>query len=187
MTSWACSTRSESRCVLAGESQGGAIVQYAAVRHPERVEGLVLSGPVETGRHEANAAFVELCRSDYRAAVRGFVERSVPEPACEHVRRWGRNILLRADPEQAARILGVGDDDAVPGLDARDITAPTLILHGAEDDDALARSVKPPTEQADPRRRTGRAPGRRARANDDAAGRRRRCDSAPLRLTTGLA
>ena len=121
------------RSVVAGESQGGAIVQYVAVRHPERVEGLVLSAPVETGRRKTNTPFAELCRSDYPTAVRGFVERSVPEPGCEHIKRWGRNILLRADPEQAVRILEMWDDDAVPDLDPRGIAAPTLIVHGTED------------------------------------------------------
>lgn len=121
------------RCVLAGESQGGAIVQYAAARHPGRVDGLVLSGPVPTGRHEPNAAFAALCRSDYPKAVRGFIERCLPEPDCEHIKRWGRNILLRADPEQAARILEMWDDDGVPDVDATGIEAPTLIVHGTAD------------------------------------------------------
>ncbi|HEY2542229.1 MAG TPA: alpha/beta hydrolase [Gaiellaceae bacterium] len=121
------------RCVLAGESQGGAIVQYVAARHPERVEGLVLSAPVETGRHAPHAAFAALCRSDYPAAVRGFIERCVPEPGCEHIKRWGRNVLLRADPEQAARILEMWDDDTVPDVDARSIGVPTLIVHGTAD------------------------------------------------------
>ncbi|MGH2933850.1 MAG: alpha/beta fold hydrolase [Gaiellaceae bacterium] len=121
------------RCVLAGESQGGAIVQYVAARRPDRVDGLVFSAPVPTGRHEANAAFAALCRSDYRTAVRGFVERCVPEPGCEHVKRWGRNVLLRADPEQAARILEMWDDDGVTDVDAGRIEAPTVIVHGTED------------------------------------------------------
>src|SRR3954452_21929028 len=37
------------RCILAGESQGGAIVQYAAARSPALFDGLVLSAPVPTG------------------------------------------------------------------------------------------------------------------------------------------
>ena len=121
------------RCVLAGESQGGAIAQYVAARHPERVDGLVLSASVPTGRREANAAFAALCRSDYPTAVRGFIERCVPEPGCEHVKRWGRDVLLRADPEQAARILEMWDDEVVPDVDARSIEAPTLIVHGTAD------------------------------------------------------
>lgn len=121
------------RCVLAGESQGGAIAQYVAARQPRRIEGLVLSGSVATGRREPNAAFAALCRSDYPAAVHGFIERCVPEPDCDHIRRWGRNVLLRAEPEQAARILEMWDDDVVPDVDVREIEAATLIVHGTED------------------------------------------------------
>ena len=45
------------RCILAGESQGGAIVQYAAARNPERFDGLVLCAPARTGRREDGTAF----------------------------------------------------------------------------------------------------------------------------------
>ena len=121
------------RCVLAGESQGGAVVQYVAERYPARVEGLVLCGPVATGRRPANAAFADLVRTDYPRAVHGFIERCLPEPDCEHIKRWGRNILLRADPEQAARILEMWDDDAVGDVDATAVAAPTLIVHGSAD------------------------------------------------------
>jgi pimeloyl-ACP methyl ester carboxylesterase len=121
------------RCILAGESQGGAILQYVAARHPERVAGLVLSAPARTGRGTPSTAFAELCRSDYSTAAHGFIERCVPEPGCEHVKRWGRNIILRADPEQAARIMEMWADDDVPDVDPTTIGAPTLIVHGTDD------------------------------------------------------
>ena len=44
------------RCILAGESQGGAIAQYAAARSPQRFDGLVLSAPTRTGRSEGSSA-----------------------------------------------------------------------------------------------------------------------------------
>ena len=121
------------RCILAGESQGGAIVQYAAARSPERFAGLVLSAPAPTGRSEGGRAFADACRSDYRATVDDFVSACIPEPDSDHVKRWARNILLRAEPEQAARIVEMWRDEAVPDLDPRQIDIPTLILHGTAD------------------------------------------------------
>lgn len=122
------------RCILAGESQGGAIVQYAAARSPERFDGLVLSAPASTGRRsEGRSAFADACRSDYPAAVDRFVSACFPEPDSDHLRRWARNVLLRAEPEQAARIIDMWADEAVPDVDPRRIDIPTLILHGTAD------------------------------------------------------
>jgi pimeloyl-ACP methyl ester carboxylesterase len=121
------------RCVLAGESQGGAIAQYAAARSPQRFDGLVLSAPAPTGRRPGSAPFAELCRADYPQAVAGFVERCFPEPDVDHIKRWARNVLLRAEPEQAARIIEMWGDGDVPDLDAAGIAVPTLIVHGTAD------------------------------------------------------
>ena len=121
------------RCVLAGESQGGAIAQYAAVRAPERFEGLVLSAPAPTGRNPRSGGFADACRADYPAAVAGFVAACFPEPDCEHVKRWARNVLLRAEPEQAARIIEMWRDDEVADVDATRLGMPVLILHGTAD------------------------------------------------------
>jgi pimeloyl-ACP methyl ester carboxylesterase len=118
-------------CVLAGESQGGAIAQYAALRFPERIEGLVLSAPAPTGRREVAPA--DACRNDYPAVVEGFVARCFPEPDIDHVRRWATNVLLRADGEQAARIIEMWGDADVPEVDATHIRARTLIIHGTAD------------------------------------------------------
>lgn len=121
------------RCVLAGESQGGAIAQYAAASRPSRFDGLVLSAPAPTGRRDAGTAFSDLCRSDYPTAVAGFVERCFPEPDSEHIKRWAKNVLLRADGDQAGRIVDMWGDDDVPDVDPRQIEIPTLILHGTAD------------------------------------------------------
>jgi pimeloyl-ACP methyl ester carboxylesterase len=121
------------RCILAGESQGGAIAQYAAARSPQRFDGLVLSAPTRTGRNEGSSAFADACRADYPAAVDQFVSACFPEPDSNHVKRWGRNILLRAEPEQAARIIEMWRDKAVPDVDPSQIDIPTLILHGTAD------------------------------------------------------
>jgi hypothetical protein len=60
------------------------------------------------------APLVNGSRSDYPATVRGFMDACVPEPDSEHIRRWGRQILLRADPEGAARIFE-GGIAVIPG------------------------------------------------------------------------
>jgi pimeloyl-ACP methyl ester carboxylesterase len=121
------------RCVLAGESQGGAIAQYAAARTPERFEGLVLSAPAPTGRTERRGGFADACRADYPAAVAQFVAACFPEPRSEHVKRWASNVLLCAEPEQAARIIEMWADEGVPDVDARELALPVLILHGTAD------------------------------------------------------
>jgi pimeloyl-ACP methyl ester carboxylesterase len=119
------------RCILAGESQGGAIAQYAAARTPDRFDGLVLSAPSPTGRNEGSNA--DGCRTDYPAVVAGFVERCFPEADSDHIKRWAKNILLRAEPEQAARIIEMWGDDTVTDLDARELDLPVLLLHGTAD------------------------------------------------------
>jgi 3-oxoadipate enol-lactonase len=121
------------RCVLAGESQGGAIAQYAAARAPERFTGLVLSAPAPTGRNARTGGFADLCRSDYPSAVTQFVARCFPEPSSEHIKRWAENILLRAEPDQAARIIEMWADEGVPDVDARRLDLPVLVLHGGAD------------------------------------------------------
>jgi pimeloyl-ACP methyl ester carboxylesterase len=120
-------------CVLAAESQGSAIAQYAAARNPERFTGLVLASPAPTGRREEPNAFADFCRADYQAAVDGFVAACFPEPGIDHVRRWAKSILLRAEPEQAARIIEMWGDEDVPDVDPRSIDIPALILHGTDD------------------------------------------------------
>jgi 3-oxoadipate enol-lactonase len=121
------------RCVLAGESQGGAIAQYAAARSPHRFDGLVLSAPSRTGRNESGGGFANACRADYPATVDEFVRACFPEPDSDHIKRWGRNILLRAEPNQAARIIEMWRDEEVPTVDPSQIGIPTLILHGTAD------------------------------------------------------
>ncbi|HVB27451.1 MAG TPA: alpha/beta hydrolase [Mycobacteriales bacterium] len=119
------------RCVLAGESMGGAIAQLAAERHPSRFTGLVLVDPAEAVFNDRRAMLAAGARADYPATVQAFVDRCLPEPDSEHLKRWGRDILLRAEPEQAARLLEMWQD--ATGGDPSRISAPTLIVHGAVD------------------------------------------------------
>lgn len=119
------------RCVLAGESMGAAICLRAAARRPERVEGLVLASASEGRFTEGSARFAAATRDDYGPTVDGFMELCVPEDDAEHIKRWGRNILLRAEPEHAARLVEMWRD--APPVDPRQVSVPTLLVHGNAD------------------------------------------------------
>lgn len=117
-------------CVLAGESLGALTVIAAALLQPDRFDGLVIvDGVVETSGTRVDHASV---RADYAAYVTAFVDACVPEPDSEHLRRWGRQILMRADSEAAARMLESHD---APRLapDLTHVSVPTLVIHGDRD------------------------------------------------------
>jgi pimeloyl-ACP methyl ester carboxylesterase len=120
------------RCVLAGESAGGFIALMAALRQPNRFEGLVLVGATSALTVETARPLVDGCRRDYPATVSAFVNACVPEPDSEHIRRWGRDILLRAEPEAAARLLESAYEREFK-LALADIAIPTLVIHGSKD------------------------------------------------------
>jgi pimeloyl-ACP methyl ester carboxylesterase len=118
------------RCVIAGESMGALTVIDAVLRQPDRFDGLVLVDAVtETSGVPTDHSAV---RDDYEAYVHAFVDACVPEADSEHLRRWGRQILLRADPDAAARMFETHD---VPRLapDLGAIRVPTLVVHGSLD------------------------------------------------------
>jgi pimeloyl-ACP methyl ester carboxylesterase len=120
------------RCVLAGESLGSLTCLLAAQRDPSRFLGLVLVDGMPAVTPEGVAALVNGSRTDFPATVQWFIDACVPEPDADHIRLWGRQILLRADPECAARILEVHANPAVaPDLSALDL--PTLLVHGEID------------------------------------------------------
>ena len=119
-----------SRCVLAGESMGALPCMTAAIDYPERVAGLVLVDGTPAAR--GAEALIDGSRTDFRATVTWFVDACVPEPDSEHIRRWGRQILLRADGEAAARILESHAEETVAPA-AEKIEAPTLLIHGDQD------------------------------------------------------
>jgi hypothetical protein len=48
----------------------------------------------------------------------------LPGASSDHLKRWGRNILLRAEGEQAARVLEMWRDEDVPDVDPRQIENP---------------------------------------------------------------
>jgi pimeloyl-ACP methyl ester carboxylesterase len=121
------------RCLLAGESAGGAVAAAAALRQPERFSGVIF---VSTGfarsDDEITRRFVEMIRSDFAAVVPAFVQMCVPEPDCVHVRRWLEHIISSADPDVAARLIeALYEVDLRPQLS--NLAVPALIVHGALD------------------------------------------------------
>jgi pimeloyl-ACP methyl ester carboxylesterase len=118
------------RCVLAGESMGALTVIEAVLRQPDRFEGLVLvDGVYETSGEATDRSAV---RDGYETYVRAFADACIPEPDGEHLRRWGRQILMRAEPDAAARMLESHDQPRIaPDLGA--IEVPTLVIHGRRD------------------------------------------------------
>lgn len=121
------------RCVLAGESLGVVVVLEAARRAPERFEGLVLvdGGPgivADMVQH-----LIDGSRSDYPATVAAFVDECLPDGAPDHLRRWGRDLLLRAEPEAAARLFECYLDPPAPFVPLDEIAVPALVVHGTDD------------------------------------------------------
>ena len=118
------------RCVLAGESLGALTVLAAYHAEPSRFRGLVLVDGVTAANGSSGGA--DQVRTHYRDYVAAFVDACVPEPDSDHLRRWGRQILERAEPEAAARMLEVHEDaHLTPAL--ADIGVPTLVIHGERD------------------------------------------------------
>jgi pimeloyl-ACP methyl ester carboxylesterase len=121
------------RCVLAGESLGAVVVLEAARRQPERFDGLVLvdGGPAVV--EDRVRRMIDGARQDYPATIAWFVDACVPEPDSEHIRRWGRHILARADAEAAARMFECYLDDPQPMPPLAEIRVPALVIHGTAD------------------------------------------------------
>jgi pimeloyl-ACP methyl ester carboxylesterase len=119
-------------CVLAGESLGALTCLEAVLREPSRFDGLVLVDGVPAANEARSSPLASGSRTDYPATVHAFVEACVPEPDSEHLKRWGRQILLRAEPEAAARILECHYQEQI-APDLTQIPVPTLLIHGEHD------------------------------------------------------
>ena len=128
------------RCVAGGESAGTQIVLHAALLHPERFSGMVLvdgsagvrpPGAIPT---QARGGPSTWPGADHRARMRGFIERCTPEPNIEHIRHWGLDILMRASPDAAERLWGIGTAHAAalaPRL--TEVRVPSLLIRGSAD------------------------------------------------------
>ena len=119
-------------CVLAGESLGALTCLLAVMREPTRFSGLVLVDGAPAASEEAMSPLVKGSRTDYTMTVAKFVDACVPEPDSEHIRRWARQILMRAEPEAAARMFEAHYEQNV-FVDVSQISLPTLVVHGQLD------------------------------------------------------
>ena len=120
-------------CVLGAESAGATITLEAAVRDRTRFEGLVIvDGRYRGGRSEGSARLIEGCRADFSATMDAFIAACFPEPDCDAVRRWARQIVDRSNATAAVELMESADDAA---LEQRlgEIDLPALILHGRQD------------------------------------------------------
>jgi pimeloyl-ACP methyl ester carboxylesterase len=136
------------RFAVAGNSMGGGVAWQLAVRHPERIDALILVDaagfPNEKPPAEIPLAFrmlqyrigrLLLSNIDNRFLIDEGLKKDVYDPAVitpAFVDRWAefqrapghRAILMAIDPR--------GQTQATPELLGR-ITAPTLVLHGESD------------------------------------------------------
>ena len=137
----ACGLR---RFALLGISQGAPVAIAYAVRHPDRVSQLVLSGGFARGwRKRGNAADVARAEAsvtliregwghDNPAARQMFTSLIVPDATHEEMRWFNDLERISASAETAIRLLHVcGDIDVTELLPQ--IAVPTLVLHSRED------------------------------------------------------
>jgi pimeloyl-ACP methyl ester carboxylesterase len=121
------------RCVLAGESAGALTVLAAALKHPERIAGLVIvDGLTFSEPIGADDPFLNGLIIHYSQTIDRFLQACLPEPNSDHLKRWGRHLFDRTTPDAAIalyRLTGSIDLRA----DLPRITQPTLILHGELD------------------------------------------------------
>ncbi len=121
------------RCVLAAESAGAVVVLEAALRAPERFEGLCLvSGRWMTPEAGSLDTRIKASRENYRPFIDQFIDGCVPVGEGEIYRHWGRQIVYRCTPEAAAQLM-----ELLYGVDVQSrvgqITLPTLLIHGDQD------------------------------------------------------
>jgi pimeloyl-ACP methyl ester carboxylesterase len=125
-----------SEVILNGHSMGGAVALTLALRRPQWLKGLVLTG---TGaRLRVSADLLQLLRTDYSAAVEMVVQESLPplqEPLTykQRIRRNGiRRHILRTPQMVTLNDYAACDSfDVMVGVG--EIAVPTLCIVGSQD------------------------------------------------------
>jgi rifampin ADP-ribosylating transferase len=137
---------------LVGTSSGGYLAQQVAVAFPERVRGLVLIGSPRSLRGAGDpfgpmlAELTDPVSREDVAALGAVIPTSVDVPP-DFAERQVQDAL--SIPAAAWRAGYAGLLDAVPPTDAGSITAPTLIVWGA-DDELLGRDEAEALQRAIP-------------------------------------
>lgn len=121
------------RCVLAAESAGVAVALQAASRYPDRFAGLVcIAGLYRRTRRDQGDPFLMSLQNDYGGTLDEFVDACVPEPGCEAIRRWGRQIVGRTSRQEGIQLyetlIGVDLRTKIPNIRQR-----ALVIHGTAD------------------------------------------------------
>ena len=128
------------RCVLGGFSAGAGLAVRAVSRQPDRFDGLVLmNGTAGARPPDAPTPLDRGLPSTWPGEshsdrMRWFIEQCTPEPDVEHIRRWGHDFLLRAEPEAADRLWEIrwgADPEDFARL--AQLAIPTLLIHGGRD------------------------------------------------------
>jgi pimeloyl-[acyl-carrier protein] methyl ester esterase len=129
-----------------GWSLGGLVAMKLAVKHPELVKGLVLvaatpkfvQGQDWKAGMETNtyAAFSQGLADDYRATLSRFLSLQTGSGSAsrELIRQLKELLFVHGDPDTEALAAGLSllrDTDLRPEL--KQITAPTLLIHGGQD------------------------------------------------------
>jgi 3-oxoadipate enol-lactonase len=130
----------DERAHVVGASLGGMAAQELAISHPERVDRLVLACTTPGGAEafpipaQTLALFAEAPTLAPDVALRKFVANSLsseaPDELVEEIYQW--RLANPPDPAgwQAQAAAGTTYDG---GGRAREIDAPTLVVHGTED------------------------------------------------------
>jgi pimeloyl-ACP methyl ester carboxylesterase/DNA-binding CsgD family transcriptional regulator len=117
---------------LFGASQGGQLAATIAVRHPERVEALVLYGTCASGHDlapaEARRSVVALVQAHWGMGLQALTSAFITDPTAEDLAAFTRFQRASATGPVAARLLEVYYETDIREL-LPAIRAPTAVLH----------------------------------------------------------